>query len=69
MISKRYTVALSLEEAECVRGFIHMMQGKDLIGGADAAIGLRINGSILTKNFTTIRNIEKRKEKEKKNKG
>lgn len=46
-----------------------MMQGKDLIGGADAAIGLRINGSILTKNFTTIRNIEKRKEKEKKNKG
>jgi hypothetical protein len=35
-----------LEEAECVRGFIHMMHGKDLIAGSDASIGLRINASI-----------------------
>lgn len=41
-----YFVALSLEEAECVRGFMHMTAGRDLIAGADTAVGLRINASI-----------------------
>jgi len=65
LMLNRYSVALSLEEAECVRGVIHMMNGKDIIGGSDAAIGLRINASIFKRQKQKSENSHKRRKRKK----
>lgn len=41
MQSNRYYVALSLEEAESLRGVMHMRRNQMLIGGSQCAVALR----------------------------
>ena len=53
--ARRYYVALSLEEAETVRGIIHSRDLQSIFGHPNTSIGLRV-GSILldsTQGFTT----------------
>ena len=45
-----------------------MMHGKDILGGSDAAIGLRINASIFENKKKEKRKEKKRKEKKRKEK-
>jgi Ca2+-binding EF-hand superfamily protein len=45
--SGRYFVALSLEEAEAIRGMMHKREGRALLPDSDAAIGLRLGDVML----------------------
>ena len=53
--SKRYYVALSLEEAETIRGIIHSKDLASIFGHSNTAIGLRVGSTLLdsTRGFLT----------------